>query len=740
MDFATTEQTEGVRFVWNTLPTSRFSVVKHVIPMSMLYTPFFQREEPVLRLESAPLTCGGCSWQANPYCTYDYAAMRWDCVNCGLRSALPSYYKSYVAEGHTIPEFEHQNSIIEYQVQKPRDIHKPLIYFMIDTCVYENELQKVKQELIKNIELLGEVYVGIITIGKHVYLHDLAGEHLAEIVIPGGTDYKKERLLELLHLKAANQPTANRFIQPLSMCKNKLLKIIKRIKADSFVIGKDERPLRASGQAFFAAMTVGETVGVGGRIVGFLGGPCTYGPGKVISHSLTETFRAHVDLEKDSNAISAFKTAQKHYDTLTDGFIKSGFTVDLFVFCLDQFGCAEMRNMIQQTGGIIVNQEEFTSPVFEKSLSKYMQFIVDEAAVFSGLMKVFCSKDLFISGSLGPLKLQRKSNLVPKDAEGLIGESGGHEFYIGAPLSTSSYLFFFSHSNPELNVKSKPCYFQIHTSYKSIDGSTIIRVATFNREFVNDEKATLAGFDQEAAIASLARLAVFKGETIEIVDLVYWLNSVLIKFVRNFATFTKGNKNSFNIPEEISLIPQFMFYFRKSYFVQKIGISVDEAALYRMMLNRESLSNMLVMIQPALFAYDLETQQPTPVLCDMESLKPDIVILVDTYFHVVVWRGMQIHNWIKEGYHEMEEYEHLKNLLDQPQEDAKLIVEDRLPVPRVVSCWPGSPDERILKSKLNPASAQKGNDAYQQDENYITDDVNLKIFNDYLIDLVVRQD
>ena len=740
MDFATIEQTEGARFVWNTLPTSRLQSSKYVIPMSMLYTPFFQREEPVLRLESSPLICGGCSWQANPYCTYDYASMRWDCVNCGLRSSLPSYYKNYVAEGHTIPEFEHQNSIIEYQVKQPRDNHKPLIYFVIDTCVYENELQKVKQELIKNIELLGEVYVGIITVGKHVCLHDLANEHLTELVVPGGTEYKKEKLFELLHLKVPNQPTANRFVQPLSLCKDKLLKIIKRIKADSFVVGKNERPLRGSGQAFFAAMVIGESVGVGGRIIGFIGGSCTYGPGKVISNDLAETFRSHADLEKDSTAISAFKAAQKHYDMLTENFVKTGFTVDLFAFSLDQFGCAEMRNMVQQTGGIIVNQEEFTSPVFEKSLTKYMQFIVDETSVFSGQMKVFCSKDLFVSGALGPLKLQKKSNLVPKDAEGLIGEAGGHEFYIGAPLSTSTYLFFFSHSNPELNVKSKPCYFQITTSYKSIDGSLVMRVATFNREFVNDMKSAISGFDQEAAIATLARLAVYKGELIEVVDLVYWLNSVLIKFVRTFATFTKGNRASFKVPEEISLIPQFMFYFRKSHFVQKFGISVDEAALYKMVLCRENLSNMLVMIQPALFSYDLETQQPTPVLCDMESLKPDVVLLVDTYFNVVIWQGAQIYNWVKQGYHEMEEYAHLKNLLEQPEEDAKLIVEDRLPVPRVVSCYPGAPDERLLKSKLNPASAQKGNEAYQQDENYITDDVNLKVFMDYLVDLVVRQD
>ena len=159
-----------------------------------------------------------------------------------------------------------------------------------------------------------------------------------------------------------------------------------------------------------------------------------------------------------------------------------------------------------------------------------------------------------------------------------------------------------------------------------------------------------------------------------------------------------------------------------------------------MTLNRESLSNMLVMIQPALFQYDLQESEPTPVLCDFESLKPEIVLLVDTYFYLLIWRGINVHGWYQEELHLQPEYEHINYLFTQPNEDAKIILEDRLPVPKVITCHQGSPDERILKSKLNPPSAQTGNDLYRNDENYITDDVNLKTFMDYLTKLVVKKD
>ncbi len=62
-----------------------------------------------------------------------------------------------------------------------------------------------------------------------------------------------------------------------------------------------------------------------------------------------------------------------------------------------------------------------------------------------------------------------------------------------------------------------------------------------------------------------------------------------------------------------------------------------------------------------------------------------------------------------------------------------------MPVPSVKKCYPGSPDERILKSKLNPAS-KKNKNLEEENENYITDDVNMKTFMDYLIKLVVKKD
>ena len=739
MDFTAVEQTEGVRFVWNNIPSSRLEASRNIIPAALLFTPFTPREEPIQRSDARPLTCTSCSWTANRFCVADYHQFRWDCCNCGTRNTLPNQYREFVQQGNQIPEFLNENAILEFKSTQG----SPICWFLvIDTCIAPGELEIVKNTLLDQLTNLDGIFVGLVTVGKHVALHDLISPFLNELLINGEADYTADKLRTLLHLKSAEPGSSmpNRFVQPLSTCREKLLKIIRRLRPDGFEVKKDQRKLRATGQALLVATTALEAFGNSGRISTIVGGPCTFGPGRIIAPELSQTFRAHSELENESDKITAFRKASIFYEQLLEKVSRIGITVDLFAFCLDQFGVAEMRPLIEKSGGIVVNQEEFTTDVFQKSFEKYISLAFGEESVFGTLIKVNMSKDFFVSGALGPLKLAKKATDIPSDADGLIGETGGSEFHAGGTLPSTSYLIFFAHRTAEVASKQKACYFQLTLYYTNTRGEKIIRVATFQREVVNDVKMALAGFDQEAAIACTARLAAFKSEKIDVVDLVYWLNSVLIKFVRRFSQFAKEKADSFKIADEISLIPQFMFYFRKSYFVQKFGTSVDESALFKMTLNRESLANMLVMIQPALFAYDLNSPEPTPVLCDFESLKPEIVLLVDTYFHLLVWQGATVHQWKTQEYHLQPDYAHIGYLFTQPYEDANIILEDRLPVPKIITCHQGSPDERILKSKLNPPSAQNSNAAYQLDENYITDDVNLKTFMDYLVKLVVKKD
>lgn len=63
-----------------------------------------------------------------------------------------------------------------------------------------------------------------------------------------------------------------------------------------------------------------------------------------------------------------------------------------------------------------------------------------------------------------------------------------------------------------------------------------------------------------------------------------------------------------------------MFYLRRSQFLHTFNASPDESEYYRNLILRENVSNSLVMIQPALMQYNLDTREATPVLLDIDSM------------------------------------------------------------------------------------------------------------------------
>merc|ERR1712050_671584 len=108
------------------------------------------------------------------------------------------------------------------------------------------------------------------------------------------------------------------------------------------------------------------------------------------------------------------------------------------------------------------------------------------------------------------------------------------------------------------------------------------------------------------------------------------------------------------------------YHLRRSNFLQTFNASPDETAFYRTMIVREATMNSLVMIQPALLQYSFDEGPPQPVLLDAASLRPNIILLLDTFFHIVIWRGETIQAWYDAGYADKEEYANLKELLTAP--------------------------------------------------------------------------
>jgi protein transport protein SEC23 len=53
----------------------------------------------------------------------------------------------------------------------------------------------------------------------------------------------------------------------------------------------------------------------------------------------------------------------------------------------------------------------------------------------------------------------------------------------------------------------------------------------------------------------------------------------------------------------------------------------------------------MVMIQPALIKYTTDSSEPVPVELDFSQLKEDVILLLDSYFNVLVWYGESAYQW-----------------------------------------------------------------------------------------------
>jgi protein transport protein SEC23 len=151
---------------------------------------------------------------------------------------------------------------------------------------------------------------------------------------------------------------------------------------------------------------------------------------------------------------------------------------------------------------------------------------------------------------------------------------------------------------------------------------------------------------------------------------------------------------------------------------------------------------------------------PQPVLLDSVSIKPDVILLLDTFFHILIFHGETVAQWRKAGYHEQEGYENFKELLETPVADAQVCITelekicgltlvahqdllvDRAPIPRYIVCDQAGSQARFLLSKLNPSTTHMSASMYGTTpgagagQAIFTDDVSLQVFMEHLKRLV----
>lgn len=775
MDMQEQETINGIRMSWNIWPNSKYDMNQIVIPLGCIYTPLKTVDD--LKLAAyEPLQCKSsaqCSAFLNPYCYIDFRNKMWTCNFCGYRQQFPPFYAENISE-QQLP-MEKMYPTLEYLL--PQSIcQPPVFFFLLDTALNnpedESEFRKAKECLQQLLQTIPQSsLVAFISFGLMVQLYELGFQELSKsYAFSGYKAYSPQQVAATLGLGNRNDPrgttgrteAARRFLCTVQECEFTLNAILDDLRHDRWPRNVAiDRTQRCTGAALNIAVSLLEHsyAGHAGRIVVMTSGPCTIGPGAVVGQDKAEAMRSHLDITKDHGNARYSKPAKQFYNDVAMRAVGAGHAVDIFACSLDQTGLHEMRTLVDRTGGVMVMADAFSTHVFRDSFQK-MLTTLDESGFldmgFNARITTMCSREYKVCGAIGNISSAKRKH--PSVCETSFGEGSTVEWSIGVVDRNTSIAFYFEVNAPggpseegenqsgsgirssKPIQQSQAAYLQLQTIYNHPSGKKRIRVTTVARAFADPELYNISSsFDQEAAAVLMARFCINQIESGESFDVMRRLDRILIRLISKFAQYNKNDPGSFNLAEEFTLFPQFMFYLRRSPFLEMFNSSPDETAFYRSNLMREGVMNSLVMIQPALMEYSFESSQPRPVLLDSRSLKKNVILLLDTFFHVVIWRGETVQQWYDAGYHEHPDHENFKNLLQVPAEDAKTILEERFPVPKYVQTYSNGSQARFLLSRVNPSRTYKEELHNPSDGSSVimTDDVSLRNFMEVLIKYAV---
>ncbi|XP_057959560.1 protein transport protein SEC23 G isoform X2 [Malania oleifera] len=572
----------------------------------------------------------------------------------------------------------------------------PAFVFVVDICSANEELRTLKNELLLVVSQLPEnAMVGLITFDSMVHVHDLGFSDCSRVVVfHGERELSSDKIREFLgihhtkqHQQLGKTPAIQKqgFLLPVSDCEFNITTAIEEIHSSTHVM-PGHRPQRSTGAAISAAVGLleGHLANTGSRVMVFTSGPATLGPGIIVNSNLSNAIRTHRDLI--GGHAPYYGKSCSFYKKLSQRLSDASIVLDLFACSLDQVGAAEMRVPIESSGGFMMLGESFESDQFRKCLRHI--FNRDEDGnlniCFDATIEIVTTKDVKICGALGPCVSLQNKNISVSGNE--IGESGTNMWKLCTIAHKTCIAFFFQVGN-EQEVHSGSAFFiQFITRYRHGNMGIRKRVTTAARRWVAKHSPEIAaGFDQEAAASVMAKLAIHRAESCYARDVIRWLDKKLIRFASKFGDYVQEDPSSFRLSSNFSLYPQFMYYLRRSQFIDVFNSSPDETAFYRLVLSREGVVASLIMIQPTLFQYSFDGP-PVPVLLDVRSISPDVILLFDSYFYVVIHYGSKIAQWRKLGYDKDPNHENLRKLLEAPETDAEQLVAERVPVPKLIKC------------------------------------------------------
>lgn len=647
------DMVDGTRFSWNVWPSE--TVKNGSVPIACLYNV----KQPCHQVEQESVLCVKCQSAINPFTYFDQNSNSWTCCFCQARNPLPR---------DVDPTFLMENiagaSTIEYVTGKT-SAFPPVFFFIIDTSTYDAERHEMMKRTVAQTleELPNDALIGILTYGTNINVHSFGSEPLKTIYqFSGDFTYTKKNVRGMEDLRM--------FLVKKGEKGEEIMDLVKNLRKDPFPVLDGMKPNRCTGAAISFAMSFleGPFLDSPVKYLLFTQGPCTYGPGMTSLKEVSTDEK--IDLEK----------AAEFYRDQAIRLNDMGHSIDIYGETIADIGFEQMRPLTTLGGGAVLFAQDFEERIITKSVEKL--FCKDEKGVLN-------------IGFTPRIVVKTSSNTVLKSILGSGKQKGSR--WKGGSIQPEDCIAFLFEPNDKTRA-NEYAYVQFKTTYFRSDRTLVTKITTFAKLYSNDKVQQASNFDEEAACIAQARvfcLLPFEN----VFDLETAIDKHLIRFTKRNASWERNNIDSINLPINMQYYMNFMFFFRRSFVIQKDGISLDESAYFKTLLFKLKPSDSIKLIKPHLFSYSYSGDVASVEL-STEALNDDVILVLDSFHNVVQWQGINIVNWIKEGLQEHKDYAFFKTALELVEQDCATMLENRVPVPQYKKTAAGKSQERILMTYL----------------------------------------
>ncbi|CCD23877.1 GTPase-activating protein NEL1 NDAI_0C02170 [Naumovozyma dairenensis CBS 421] len=613
-----------------------------------------------------PLKCDHCDAFFNQYSSIiQPSSLR--CPFCEKITPIQSSFTKYATDTIHLSSYVLDKGIIPSSKSF-------LTVFVIDTICDKQELNALKENLIKNLENYSEKNGN--NLNENMHLYALISTNSDGTIKIHYSNKKDSIVFSMDSFKTkyySERFNFRYFIDKITMNNQlcyfqnirDLIKELNSLEITSSITTRTKRPKRSFGLALFLATVLvtklqcsQDTDWNNSMIISFLTGPCTKGPGKVLSRDYKINMRQFNNFNgnKNNSIISDLKSSKKFYDKLfRHSFGKVAH--HLYISSLDQVGFLEMSSLYKDSA-CVQQFDTFTGSRFMICLKKNFELMRNDNVIYNLQMKTLkvphitklkLFNDKLLTTTLIPSSLTIPLEIITRD--------------VSSNTSSEEPIIQFQITFEKNNRR----YLKIVTIPLVMNNESKIQDNNNNNDDIGSLEIELYYF-----LKSLSFILLHSTNPLQLYKPNFLIENIHPAIVNQFNTLSFSS---------------YYKYILNSPFFNSEGISPDERTFFINLCSNSNINMISKLLKPKLYNIENQGTRMVELNFDKESL-----ILCKNKNENILVDGGNFIGIIRNSTDKVNPYD---SILDK-------IRNERFPTPRVIHFTDGlsGPQDRYLKCKL----------------------------------------